>query len=59
MAKAKKVITVVVALNTTLVDGDGVLRRAGDRFDVADDDTSRQWMSAGWVVKVPPAKRSR
>ncbi|MBA2514551.1 MAG: hypothetical protein H0V26_09520 [Solirubrobacterales bacterium] len=51
----KKVITVEVSPNTTLTGPDGMLRRAGETFDVADDDTVRQWVTAGWAVKVPAA----
>ncbi len=53
---AKK-ITVEVSPNTTITSADGVLHRAGDRFDVADDDTVRQWLTAGAAVKVPAKRR--
>jgi len=57
MAKAKTV-TVVVSPNTSVIGPDGVtVYRAGETFDVADDDTAAQWLTAGAVAKVSPAKR--
>lgn len=45
-------VTVEVSPNRSLVDAGGVSRRAGDRFEVVDDDTLAQWLSAGTVAEV-------
>jgi len=58
MAKAKKVVTVKVSPNTTVIGPDGhTIYRAGDEFTIDDAATVAQWVAAGSVVKVPVKRR--
>jgi hypothetical protein len=52
-------VKVKVAENVTVTASDGTVHRAGDVFEVPDDDTLAQWLAAGTVTKAAPKARKK